>query len=158
MVALPYCKVCCNSLLRCPSCVWVSWARAWIWWEESTGWWKLFAWILTVRLSRLVRSGSCAAIARRSIWGRAGTAGGTNCPSYTTELSTDTSAPQSISSLYCVSISSLLRILICTIKQKISNTKIYFVSPIFYTVKKFHAQLCQYVHTQTPKHSTGLGI
>jgi hypothetical protein len=28
----------------------------------------------------------------------------------------------------------------------------------FYTHKKFHAQLGQNVHTQTPKHSTGLGI
>jgi hypothetical protein len=117
----------------------------------------VFAWMLTVRLSRLFRSGSWAASACRSIYGMAGTAGGISCPLSMMELDADTSASQSISSLCCVFNTILLRILIYTINQKTANTKLTLFHQDFYTLKKFHAQLCQNVHTQTPKHSTGLG-
>ena len=39
------------------------------------------AWIFTVRLSMLARSGSCAASALRSVYGKAVTAGGISSPS-----------------------------------------------------------------------------
>ena len=73
------------------------------------------------------------------------------------ELVADTSASQSISSLCCVFNTILLRILIYTINKKKANTKTILFHQDFYTLKKFHAQLGQNVHTQTPKHSTGLG-
>ena len=48
--------------------------------------------------------------------------------------------------------------MILQIYQKSANTKIYFLNLIIYTHKNFHAQLSSNVHTQTPKHSTGVRI
>ena len=42
--------------------------------------------------------------------------------------------------------------------KKYKNTKLFFVSPIFNTQNFFTPSYNHNVHTQTPKHSTGLSI
>ena len=137
MVAFPYSRVCCSADLRCPSWVCVSWASAWIWFWFSGGVRNVFAWMLTVRLSRFERSGSWAAKALRSICGMAGIAGGTSYTCYILGSFASISTPQSIPYLYWEPTSNLLRILIVTRIQKNCKHQNLFVSPRFLHFKKF---------------------
>mgnify|MGYP007046705795 CR=1 FL=1 len=160
MVALPLANVSWISFLRCPSYASVFTARAWIW-ELSIIWGvKLFAWMFTVRFPIDAISGSCVARALRSTGMRGGMTGGA---SYTFAIAM--SSLQSISSqcywsAYCYgSSNSLLLILIgivLQVYQKSAYTKNLFFYTYFLHTIILTPSYNQFVHTQTPIHSTGV--
>jgi hypothetical protein len=76
MDSFPFSKDSCNSILRCPSRALVSTARAWSCWVFSGVDVKWLAYMLTVKLSRVDKSGNYAANARKSTGTRAGISGG----------------------------------------------------------------------------------
>jgi hypothetical protein len=118
-----------SSLLRCPSWAWVVVARACSSVELSWGGRKELAWMLTVRFSRLDRSGSWPANARRFNWGVACTAcygTGSIVVSAWGISSTGIWSPRSISSLCYALAISLLRICMVTSTQKSINKPKYF--------------------------------
>ena len=118
MVAFPFSNVSFISFLRCPSCASVFTARAWICVVSFDGSIKLFAYMFTVILRMVDKSGSCAAKALRSTGARAGIVGGTSCT-----FALVISSLQSISLSHCISSycyvvsSSLLLILMGVILQ-----------------------------------------
>jgi len=137
MVALPFSNVFWRSYLISPMLASVFWARAAIWWVLS-GLKKLFAWTLTVRLSRQDRSGSWAANALRSTGGITGAAGGRSYPSISLRSSASTYSLIYISSRYYVlRINLLLIYIVLHLCQKITKHQFYFVSPIFTLTKIF---------------------
>jgi hypothetical protein len=138
IVAFPFSSACCTSFLRCPSRASVSWAIVCRAWELSYCAKNVLAWICTVKLSKFDRSGSWAASAPKSTWGRTGTVGGMSCPSTMAISSASTSGPHPCSSYYWEDITSLLLILIFTLIQNNTHTNLICFTYFLHS-KKFHA-------------------
>jgi hypothetical protein len=122
MVTWPCSKACFTSERRCPIRASVSIATACRTCEVSGCDRNVFAWILTVRLSKFDKFGSWAAKALKSTGGRIGTMGGRSYPSATAGSSTSISFPQPTASCYWEVSRRLLRTLMFTGKQNSTHT------------------------------------
>jgi hypothetical protein len=156
MVALPRSNVSLISDRRCPNRASVSTARAWIYCVFSGGGMNWLAYMFTVRLSRLDRSGSCAASARKSTWARGGSSGGSIWPWASARLSPSTSSPHYISSCWLAFSSRRVLIVVGMVLQVIQTvqTPNDFLHQFYYTQKIFTpswTKVCTLKHLNTAR-------